>query len=129
MARLHGASNSSSPRCAGRETPSWLTSAECLLHSASSRDAAEAEGGDNQRMADAEASAEHAAEVATAVAPQGRTGAASLHGQRLAAMHAAMAVLERTQADAVESRKDELRALTLPQTPYPYPNPNPNPNS
>ena len=25
-------------------------------------------------------------------------------------MHAAMAVLERTQADAVESRKDELRA-------------------
>ena len=51
-------------------------------------------------MADAEASAEHAAEVATAVAPQGRTGAASLHGQRLAAMHAAMAVLERTQADA-----------------------------
>ena len=125
MARLHGASNSSSPRCAGRETPSWLTSAECLLHSASSRDALEAEGGDNQRMAAAEA--EHAAEVATAVAPQGRTGAASLHGQRLAAMHAAMAVLERSQADAVESRKDELRALTLPKTPYPYPNPNPNP--
>ena len=42
-------------------------------------------------------------------------------------MPAAMAVLERTQADAVESRKDELRALTLPKTPYSYPNPDPNP--
>ena len=40
-------------------------------------------------------------------------------------MHAAMAVLERTQADAVESRKDELRALTLPPNPLQLPLPLP----
>ena len=80
----------SSPSCGGRETPTWLKSAECLLHSASS----------------------HAPEeLVTAAA--GRTAAPTLHGQRLAAMHAAMAVLERTQADAVESKKDELRGRQL----------------
>ena len=107
-ARLQEASNSSSPRSGeGRETPTWLKSAECLLHSAA-RDAPEAE-------------------LLTAAAPQGRTNAASLHGQRLAAMHAAMAVLERTQADAPQPYNPNPNPDPDPD-PNPDPNPSPNPS-